>query len=151
MWIASCSVFLFSVKRKQPFFFFFYEQDNYFTKGQFTRQNYMKLSSRQRARFAFQNFVLRRKNGWLLPWLMDLSNSTVKGKLSKAVENTTILSLGEMITILHGCLFFIILKAECGFTTLMNLGLPVNPRRNWALSTLFTFTKVKEKNSLSTF
>ena len=75
---------------------------------------------------------------------MDISNSTVKGKLSKAPETRIFYLWSKWLQFRTAAYFSIISKAECGFTTL-NLGLLVNQGRNWALSAHFTFTKVKEK------
>ena len=60
---------------------------------------------------------------------MDISNSYCLAKIIQGSRNTNILSLGEIITILYGCLFFYFFKSGMWlyqyFTTL-NLGLPVN-------------------------
>lgn len=85
---------------------------------------------------------------------MDISNSTVKGKLSKAAENTSILSLGEMTTILYACLFFssIISKEEYGFTKHSTSLARLTSKSASKLSSLLTSRLQKwKKNYLSTF
>ena len=72
--------------------------------------------------------------------MMDISNSTVKGKLSEAAENTNILSLGEMITILYACLFFYHFKNGMRLYNSQprSLGLPVMIRDEIELSLLIS-------------
>lgn len=58
--------------------------------------------------------------------MMDISNSTVKGKLSKAPETRIFYLWAKCLQFRMAACFSIISKAECSFT-MLNLGLPVNP------------------------